>query len=218
MNLLAVHLVEGGHTDDRGGDGAEDEATRHDGEEGVLEGGGDGSLGDEGVGERGGGANGHGGGELLDLGAVRGGRGERREGEKAASEKYSARGKRPANWQGGVEDRGAVIDERFLADRSRGGASTDGGREIDPSDLPRAFCDVSGDAPERSRPRFARPVNRPSSTHLSANSTDHQSGGGPSKRRWRDSHLATAFTDTAFTAWTRLTVVSRTGGTGRSVG
>ena len=74
MNLLAVHLVEGGHTDDRGGDGAEDEATRHDGEEGVLEGGGDGSLGDEGVGERGGGANGHGGGELLDLGAVRGGR------------------------------------------------------------------------------------------------------------------------------------------------
>ena len=178
MNLLAVHLVEGGHTDDRGGDGAEDEATRHDGEEGVLEGGGDGSLGDEGVGERGGGANGHGGGELLDLGAVRGGRGERREGEKAASEKYSARGKRPANWQGGVEDRGAVIDERFLADRSRGGASTDGGREIDTRDLPRAFRDLSGDAPERSRPRFARSIDRPSPTNLSANSTDQSGGGG----------------------------------------
>ena len=109
--------------------------------------------------------------ELFGAGAGGGGEG--------GSEKYSARGKRPANWHGCVEDRGAVIDERFLADRSRGGASTDGGRDIDPRDLPRAFRDVSGDAPERSRPRFARLVNRPSPTNLSANSTDHQSGGGP---------------------------------------
>ena len=165
------------------------------------------------VGERGGGANGHGGGELLDLGAVRGGRGRRgRTGQK----NNSARGKRPANWHGCVEDRGAVIDERFLADRSRGGASTDGGREIDPSDLPRAFCDVSGDAPEdRARGSPARSIApHPQSLGWSRITI----GGGPSKRRWRDSHLATAFTDTAFTAWTRLTVVSRTGGTGRSVG
>lgn len=70
-HLLAVHLVERRNADDGGGDGGEDNATGDDGEEGVLEGGGDGGLGDEGVGEGGGGAHGHGGGELLSLGAVR---------------------------------------------------------------------------------------------------------------------------------------------------
>ena len=75
MNLLATDLVESGDADDGGSDGAEDEAAGNHGKKGVLEGRGDGSLGDEGVGERGGGARDHGGGELLDLGAVGTGRG-----------------------------------------------------------------------------------------------------------------------------------------------
>ena len=70
MNLLATDLVESGDADDGGSDGTEDEAAGNHGKKGVLEGRGDGSLGDEGVGERGGGARDHGGGELLDLGAV----------------------------------------------------------------------------------------------------------------------------------------------------
>ena len=70
MNLLATDLVEGGDADDGGSDGAKDEAAGNHGKKGVLEGRGDGSLGDEGVGERGDGARDHGGGELLDLGAV----------------------------------------------------------------------------------------------------------------------------------------------------
>ena len=180
----------------------EDEATRHDGEEGVLEGGGDGSLGDEGVGERGGGANGHGGGELLDLGAVRGGRGaeEERVGQKNIL--------RVANvlptmtrLRGG---RGAVIDERFLADRCRGGASTDGGRDIDRGIFRGRSVTYPG---TRRRDRARGSPAWSIAPHPQISRLIHGSSirGGTSKRRWRDSHLATAFTDTAFTAWTRLT-------------
>ena len=214
MNLLAVHLVEGGHTDDRGGDGAGDEATRHDGEEGVLEGGVTAASATRGLASAAAvptvtAAESFSTLELFGAGACGGGEG--------GSEKYSARGKRPANWHGCVEDRGAVIDERFLADRSRGGASTDGGRDIDPGIFRGRSVTYPGTR-RRDRARGSPAWSIAPHPQISRLIPRIINRGGTSKRRWRDSHLATAFTDTAFTAWTRLTVVSRTGGSGRSVG
>ena len=160
MNLLAVHLVEGGHTDDRGGDGAEDEATRHDGEEGVLEGGGDGSLGDEGVGERGGGARDHGGGELLDLGAVGKGKGTGMDGW---VRKYSQLCQLAEIATGvGAEDRARptrrVLRRSLIAST---GASTWYTHGKDRDDRPNTFRDESSNATTRSRARSLVVVQSP---------------------------------------------------------
>ena len=211
MNLLATDLVESGDADDGGSDGAEDEAAGNHGKKGVLEGGGDGSLGDEGVGERGGGARDHGGGELLDLGAVGTGRGWT-----DGSEKYSQLCQLAEIATGvGAEDRARptrrVLRRSLIAST---GASTWYTHGKDRDDRPDTFRDESSNATTRSRARSLVVVQSPLTHKLELihrSSIDRRRG----ILYWRATHLATAFTDTAFTAWTRLTAVWNGDGGGK---
>ena len=160
MNLLATDLVEGGDADDGGSDGAEDEAAGNHGKKGVLEGRGDGSLGDEGVGERGGGARDHGGGELLDLGAVGTGRGR---GGDGWVRKYSQLCQLAEIATGvGAEDRARptrrVLRRSLIAST---GASTWYTHGKDRDDRPDTFRDESSNATTRSRARSLVVVQSP---------------------------------------------------------
>jgi hypothetical protein len=160
MNLLATDLVESGDADDGGSDGAEDEAAGNHGKKGVLEGRGDGSLGDEGVGERGGGARDHGGGELLDLGAVGTGRGR---GGDGWVRKYSQLCQLAEVATGvGAEDRARptrrVLRRSLIAST---GASTWYTHGKDRDDRPDTFRDESSNATTRSRARSLVVVQSP---------------------------------------------------------